>query len=143
MAIRKTNNQETYSEQTTKNESKVLSKKNIIARAKKLAGEFRVTDGRKFKLKDYPTEVESELEKEDKPLARQILEQGVKTLSELQDMMYAHDKWALLVIFQAMDAAGKDGAIKHVMSGVNPQGCEVTPFKAPNAEELDHDFLWR
>lgn len=122
---------------------KGLSNKSVIARAKKLARQFRVTDGKKFKLKDCPTDAGTDLGKEDKPLAHQLLEQGVKTLSEMQDMMYAHDKWALLVIFQAMDAAGKDGAIKHVMSGVNPQGCEVTPFKAPNAEELDHDFLWR
>ncbi len=143
MAIRNTNNQEIDSEQITKNESKGFSKKNIIARAKKLARQYRVTDGKKFKLKDYPTDADSELGKEDKPLARQWLDQGVKALSEMQDMMYAHDKWALLVIFQAMDAAGKDGAIKHVMSGINPQGCEVTPFKAPNAEELDHDYLWR
>lgn len=122
---------------------KELSNKAVIARAKKLARKFRVTDGRKFKLKEYPTDADSDPGKEDKPNSRQLLDLGVKTLSEMQDMMYAHDKWALLVIFQAMDAAGKDGAIKHVMSGVNPQGCEVTPFKAPNAEELDHDFLWR
>ena len=68
---------------------------------------------------------------------------GVEALAQLQDKLYAQDKWALLLIFQAMDAAGKDGAIKHVMSGVNPQGCQVFSFKAPSAEELDHDYLWR
>ena len=74
---------------------------------------------------------------------RQVLQMGVEALAEMQDKLYAQDKWSLLVIFQAMDAAGKDGAIKHVMSGINPQGCEVTSFKAPSAEELDHDYLWR
>jgi PPK2 family polyphosphate:nucleotide phosphotransferase len=74
---------------------------------------------------------------------KQTLQSGVDLLAEMQDILYAQDKWALLLIFQAMDAAGKDGAIKHVMSGVNPQGCQVTSFKAPSAEELDHDFLWR
>ena len=72
-----------------------------------------------------------------------MLQLGVQTLAAMQDIMYAQDKWSLLLIFQAMDAAGKDGAIKHVMSGLNPQGCHVTSFKAPNAEELDHDYLWR
>jgi PPK2 family polyphosphate:nucleotide phosphotransferase len=71
------------------------------------------------------------------------LEIGVNALSAMQDILYAQDKWSLLIIFQAMDAAGKDGAIKHVMSGVNPQGCQVSSFKAPSSEELDHDFLWR
>ena len=68
---------------------------------------------------------------------------GVEALASMQDKLYAQDKWSLLVIFQAMDAAGKDGAIKHVMSGINPQGCQVTSFKSPSAEELDHDYLWR
>lgn len=74
---------------------------------------------------------------------RELLADGVKLLSELQDKLYAQDRWSLLLVFQAMDAAGKDGVIKHVMSGINPQGCEVHSFKAPSAEELDHDFLWR
>ena len=120
-----------------------LTEKNIVSRARKLAEQYKVTNGKRFKLKDCPTDADIELGKEDKPIALQFLDLGVKKLAELQDKMYAHDKWSLLVIFQAMDAAGKDGAIKHVMSGVNPQGCEVTPFKAPNAEELDHDYLWR
>ena len=68
---------------------------------------------------------------------------GVTALAELQDKLYAQDKWAVLLIFQAMDAAGKDGAIKHVLSGVNPQGCQVYSFKSPSSEDLDHDYLWR
>jgi PPK2 family polyphosphate:nucleotide phosphotransferase len=80
---------------------------------------------------------------EEKPLAKQALQLGVEALATMQDTLYADDKWSLLLIFQAMDAAGKDGAIKHVMSGINPQGCQVSSFKAPSAEDLDHDFLWR
>lgn len=79
----------------------------------------------------------------DKDDAKNDLEKGVETLSKLQDKLYAHDKYSVLIIFQAMDAAGKDGTIKHVMSGVNPQGCEVSSFKSPSTEELDHDYLWR
>ena len=78
-----------------------------------------------------------------KKVAEKALPLGVERMSELQDKLYAQDRWAILLIFQAMDAAGKDGAIKHVMSGVNPQGCQVYSFKQPSAEELDHDFLWR
>ena len=80
---------------------------------------------------------------EGKPLVKETLQIGVDALAAMQDILYAQDKWSLLLIFQAMDAAGKDGAIKHVMSGVNPQGCQVSSFKAPSSEELDHDFLWR
>jgi len=120
-----------------------LSRKDLLARAKKLAKEYRVTSDKKFKLKDFPTVVSSDFGKEEKPMAQSVLQLGVETLAEMQDKLYAQDKWSLLVIFQAMDAAGKDGAIKHVMSGINPQGCEVTSFKSPSAEELDHDFLWR
>jgi PPK2 family polyphosphate:nucleotide phosphotransferase len=83
------------------------------------------------------------LKSEDKPRAKEALAQGVEALADLQDKLYAQDKWAVLLIFQAMDAAGKDGAIKHVMSGINPQGCQVFSFKAPSAEDLDHDYLWR
>ena len=75
--------------------------------------------------------------------AKTMLADGIKHLADLQERLYAQDRWAVLLVFQAMDAAGKDGVIKHVMSGVNPQGCEVHPFKQPSAEELDHDFLWR
>jgi len=120
-----------------------LSRKDLIARAKKLSKEYRVTSDKKFKLKDFPTSVTSDLGKVEKPMAQSILQVGVEALSDMQDKLYAQDKWSLLVIFQAMDAAGKDGAIKHVMSGVNPQGCEVTSFKSPSAEELDHDYMWR
>ncbi|HSE57609.1 MAG TPA: polyphosphate kinase 2 family protein, partial [Nitrospiraceae bacterium] len=80
---------------------------------------------------------------EDKPRAKEVLATGVAALSQLQDMLYAQDRWSVLLIFQAMDAAGKDGAIKHVMSGINPQGCQVFSFKAPTSEDLDHDFMWR
>jgi PPK2 family polyphosphate:nucleotide phosphotransferase len=83
------------------------------------------------------------LTSEDKPRAKEALATGVAALASLQDMLYAQDRWAVLLIFQAMDAAGKDGAIKHVMSGVNPQGCQVFSFKAPTSEDLDHDFFWR
>ncbi len=124
-------------------ELKKLSKKELIKRAKKFAKNYCVGDGKKFKLKDYSTAPKMSLGQEDKPLVKEALEQGVEALAALQDILYAQDRWSLLVIFQAMDAAGKDGAIKHVMSGVNPQGCQVSSFKAPSAEELDHDFLWR
>jgi PPK2 family polyphosphate:nucleotide phosphotransferase len=101
-----------------------------------------VTD-HKFRLKDIDPDDTLDLTSEDKPRAREALTNGVAVLAELQDMLYAQDNWALLLIFQAMDAAGKDGAIKHVMSGVNPQGCQVFSFKSPTSEDLDHDYLWR
>lgn len=102
---------------------------------------FRVPAGKKFKLSDHdPADTNG---MESKKEGKDRLEKGVKRLRELQEMLYAQDCWALLLIFQAMDAAGKDSTIEHVMSGVNPQGCEVYSFKAPSAEELDHDFLWR
>ena len=102
---------------------------------------FRVTDGRKFKLKHVDPDDTAGLKS--KSAAQALLAEGVKRLAELQDRLYAQDRWSLLVIFQAMDAAGKDGTVKHVMSGVNPGGCQVFSFKAPSAEELDHDFMWR
>jgi PPK2 family polyphosphate:nucleotide phosphotransferase len=117
--------------------------KDLKALADKLSKKYRITNGRKFRLKDFPTSDDSGILTDDKEVLEQILKHGVDALSEMQDKLYAQDKWALLVIFQAMDAAGKDGAIKHVMSGINPQGCQVTSFKSPSAEELDHDFLWR
>jgi PPK2 family polyphosphate:nucleotide phosphotransferase len=120
-----------------------LGKKELIERAKKFSKQFCVDDRKKFHLKDYGTESKIDIDPEDKPLINQTLQMGIKALANMQDMLYAQDKWSLLLIFQAMDAAGKDGAIKHVMSGINPQGCQVTSFKAPSAEELDHDFLWR
>ena len=117
--------------------------KKIIKRARKFAKPFCVTNGEKFKLRDYEPADTLGLKSEAKPRAKEALQVGVQALAELQDMLYAQDKWAVLLIFQAMDAAGKDGAIKHVMSGVNPQGCQVHAFKAPSAEDLDHDYLWR
>jgi len=102
---------------------------------------YRVDDGRKFRLKDFDPADSSGLKS--KKHAAKELPRGIERLSELQDKLYAQDRWAILLIFQAMDAAGKDGAIKHVMSGVNPQGCQVYSFKQPSAEELNHDFLWR
>jgi len=103
---------------------------------------YRVTSGKGFRLKDIDPADTGGLTA-DKEEARLLLQEEVDLLSELQEKLYAQDNWALLVILQAMDAAGKDGTIKHVMSGVNPQGCQVTSFKVPSAEELDHDFLWR
>jgi PPK2 family polyphosphate:nucleotide phosphotransferase len=115
----------------------------LIKRARTLAEPFRVTKGGTFRLKDVDPGDTLDLKAEDKPRAKEALAMGVEVLCELQDKLYAQDKWAVLLIFQAMDAAGKDGAIKHVMSGVNPQGCQVTSFKSPSAEDLDHDYLWR
>ena len=116
--------------------------KNLIKRARKLAKTFRVTDN-SFRLKDIDPGDTLKFTSEDKPRAKEALAMGVSLLAELQDMLYAQDRWAVLLMFQAMDAAGKDGAIKHVMSGVNPQGCQVYSFKAPTSEDLDHDYLWR
>jgi PPK2 family polyphosphate:nucleotide phosphotransferase len=120
-----------------------MKTKAVIKKARDFAKPYRVTNGAKFKLKDCDPGDTMGLQSEDKPRAKEALQIGVSALTELQDMLYAQDKWAVLVILQAMDAAGKDGAIKHVMSGVNPQGCEVFSFKAPSSEELDHDYLWR
>src|SRR6201993_4257892 len=121
-----------------------MKTKEIIKRARGFAKPFRVTKGKDFRLKDVDPDDTLEFTKEaDKPRAKEALAMGVTALAELQDKLYAQDKWALLLIFQAMDAAGKDGVIKHVMSGVNPQGCQVFSFKAPSADDLDHDYLWR
>jgi PPK2 family polyphosphate:nucleotide phosphotransferase len=102
---------------------------------------YRVTKGGKFRLKDFSPDDRAGFK--DGGDASALLASGVQHLSNLQEKLYAQDRWSLLLIFQAMDAAGKDGTIKHVMSGINPQGCEVRSFKAPSALELDHDFLWR
>ncbi len=115
----------------------------LIKRARKFAKPFRVTDGKRFRLKDVDPADTLDLKSEDKPRAKEALAAGVQVLAALQDMLYADNRWGLLLIFQAMDAAGKDGAIKHVMSGVNPQGVEVYSFKSPSAQELNHDYLWR
>lgn len=106
-----------------------------------LSRPYRVIDGSKFRLRDYDPGDRAGIK--DKDRAQDGLLRGIERLAELQDMLYAQDHYAVLLIFQAMDAAGKDSAIKHVMSGINPQGCQVYSFKAPSAEELDHDFLWR
>ncbi len=106
-----------------------------------LAERYRITKGKKFRLDDVDPADTGKLKSPAK--ATELLQQSVQLLSEFQEKLYAQDRWSLLLVFQAMDAAGKDGTIKHVMSGVNPQGCEVTSFKAPSAQELDHDFLWR
>ena len=113
-----------------------------MSRVRKFVRPYRVTDGRKFRLRDWDPADTAGL-KEEKKRAKEILASGARMLADLQDKLYAQDRWSLLLVFQAMDAAGKDGTIKHVMSGVNPQGCQVFSFKAPSAEDLDHDFLWR
>jgi len=115
----------------------------IIKKAHQFSMPFRVTKGDKFRFKDVDPRDTLGMKSEDKPRAKEALATGVDALAQLQDMLYAQDRWAVLLIFQAMDAAGKDGAIKHVMSGVNPQGCQVFSFKAPTSEDLDHDYLWR
>ena len=102
---------------------------------------YRVDNGKKFRLKDFEPDDTSGVKS--RKQAEKVLPLGIERMVDLQDKLYAQDRWAILLIFQAMDAAGKDGVIKHVMSGVNPQGCQVYSFKQPSAEELDHDFLWR
>jgi PPK2 family polyphosphate:nucleotide phosphotransferase len=103
--------------------------------------DFRVNPGLQFKLSDRPTDIEPICKS--KKQYKKLLDEHVEALSALQHLHYASDRYSLLLVFQGMDAAGKDGAIRHVMSGVNPQGCEVSSFKQPSAEELQHDFLWR
>jgi PPK2 family polyphosphate:nucleotide phosphotransferase len=117
--------------------------KQLIRRSRALAKPFKVTDGDGFRLKDFDPADTLDFGSEDKPRSKEVLALGVEALAQLQDMLYAQDCWAVLLVFQAMDAAGKDGTIKHVMSGVNPQGCDVISFKSPSAEDLDHDYLWR
>ena len=115
-----------------------ISTKNV----RKLLDRYRITDGKGFRLKDHDPDDTAGLSL-DKPESAALLQFGVQRLAEQQEKLYAQNSWAMLCVFQAMDAAGKDGTIKHVMSGVNPQGIQVTSFKAPGPEELDHDFLWR
>ncbi len=117
--------------------------KELIQRARNFAKPFRVTDGASFRLRDVRPADTLSFTSEEKPRAKEALAMGIDVLAELQNRLYAQDRWGVLLIFQAMDAAGKDGAIKHVMSGVNPQGCQVYSFKAPTSEDLDHDYLWR
>lgn len=115
--------------------------KKLVKEAAEISRPFRVTKGRDFRLKDYDPADTGGMK--DREKAQKTLQNGVQLLSHFQEKLYAQDRWALLMIFQAVDAAGKDGAIKHVMSGINPQGCDVTSFKMPSHEELDHDYLWR
>jgi PPK2 family polyphosphate:nucleotide phosphotransferase len=113
----------------------------IAKKAQKLAGAFEVKRGESFRLKDFdPAETQGFHSKEK---AAELLHESTTMLCDLQEKLYAQDQWAVLLVIQAMDAAGKDSLVKHVMSGVNPQGCEVTSFKQPSAEELNHDYLWR
>ena len=117
--------------------------KKIARRAERFAAPYRVTKGSSFRLAQVDPADTGRLESADAKRAKEVLQRGVELLAELQDKLYAQDRWAVLLVFQAMDAAGKDGTIKHVMSGVNPQGCQVYSFKQPSPEDLDHDFLWR
>jgi PPK2 family polyphosphate:nucleotide phosphotransferase len=121
-----------------------MKTKQIIKTVRELARPFRISKGKNFRLKDVDPDDTLDFTKEaDKPRAKEALAMGVTALAELQDKLYAQDRWAVLLIFQAMDAAGKDGAIKHVMSGINPQGCQVYSFKSPSSDDLDHDYLFR
>ena len=121
-----------------------MKRKELIEVVGDLSRPYRVSKGKKFRLRDVdPNDTLGFTKEADKPRAKEALAMGVTALADLQEKLYAQDKWALLLIFQAMDAAGKDGVIKHVMSGINPQGCQVHSFKAPTPEDLDHDYLWR
>jgi len=115
----------------------------VLKRIGGLVDPYRVTRGKRFRLKDFDPGDTGNLGSDRKPLARELLEKGVQWLAEEQDKLYAQDRHSLLLVFQAMDAAGKDSTIRHVMSGVNPQGCQVFSFKQPSGEELEHDYLWR
>jgi PPK2 family polyphosphate:nucleotide phosphotransferase len=118
-------------------------KQEILGRIEKFVEPYRVTKGKGFRLKDIDPGDTRKLKSDQKDEAKAMLSQGVEWLADQQDKLYAQDRWSVLLVFQAMDAAGKDGTIKHVMSGVNPQGCQVFSFKQPSSEDLDHDFLWR
>jgi PPK2 family polyphosphate:nucleotide phosphotransferase len=119
-----------------------MARKEILDRIQKYIDPFRITKGKRFRLKDFDPGETCGLNLA-KAEAADLLQRGTEWLSEEQEMLYAQDRWSLLLVFQAMDAAGKDGTIKHVMSGVNPQGCQVFSFKQPSPEDLDHDFMWR
>jgi len=118
-----------------------MKTRKLVKEAARIAAPYCVTDGKKFRLKDFDTGDTNGVKS--KKLAQGLLQRSSLMLAEMQEKLYAQDVWALLLIFQGMDAAGKDGAIKHVMSGINPQGCDVYAFKAPTNEDLEHDFLWR
>jgi PPK2 family polyphosphate:nucleotide phosphotransferase len=114
-----------------------------VTRVERFLEPYRITSGKGFRLKQHDPADTAHLKSADKGEAKEMLARGVEWLAEQQDMLYAQDHWAVLLVFQAMDAAGKDSTIKHVMSGINPQGCQVTSYKQPSSEELDHDYLWR
>ena len=118
-----------------------MKRGNLLKEASRIVEPYCITKGEEFRLKNHDPADTNGLK--DKRQAEGLLEDGIQLLSHMQEKLYAQDRWALLLIFQAMDAAGKDGAIKHVMSGVNPQGCQVFSFKSPSNEELNHDYLWR
>jgi PPK2 family polyphosphate:nucleotide phosphotransferase len=113
----------------------------LLKAASALAEPYCITKGQKFRLKDFDPADTGALKNKD--LAKELLAATTERMIEMQERLYAQDQWALLIVLQGLDAAGKDGIVKHVMSGVNPQGCDVWPFKTPSREELDHDFLWR
>ena len=119
-----------------------MPKNEILTQLDKYVDPFRITTGKGFRLKDFDPRDTRGLQV-DKSEATELLKRGVEWLAAEQDLLYAENRWSLLLIFQAMDAAGKDSTIKHVMSGLNPQGCQVFSFKQPSEQELDHDFLWR
>src|SRR6516162_9984698 len=122
--------------------SYAMTRREILDRIQKYVDPFRITKGKGFRLNSIDPEDTCGLQL-GKGEAAELLTRGTEWLAEEQDMLYAQDSWSLLLVFQAMDAASKDGTIKHVMSGVNPQGCQVFSFKQPSAEDLNHDFLWR
>jgi PPK2 family polyphosphate:nucleotide phosphotransferase len=118
-------------------------RREILKKIEKLVDPYRITKGKGFRLKDIDPGDTGEFGSDQKPRAKEMLARGIRWMAEEQDKFYAADRHSMLLVFQAMDAAGKDGTIRHVMSGVNPQGCQVYSFKQPSMEELDHDFLWR
>jgi PPK2 family polyphosphate:nucleotide phosphotransferase len=118
-------------------------KKSQLKTISKMIEPYCITNGKKFRLKDVDPKDTAHLTSADKREAKEMLARGVEWLADEQDKLYAQDHWGVLLVFQAMDAAGKDGTIKHVTSGINPQGCTVTSYKQPSSEELDHDYLWR
>jgi len=120
-----------------------MGSNNKIERIHKLIKPYRIIDGKNFKLKNIDPDDTGDFDKDDKERFKVALDEGINVLRDLQEKLYADNRWGVLLIFQAMDAAGKDGAIKHVFSGINPQGCQVYSFKSPSSEDLDHDFMWR
>jgi PPK2 family polyphosphate:nucleotide phosphotransferase len=127
---------------TVKSKAGKAAKRDML-KVKTLLKPFRITKGKSFRLKDHPTEDDRKDFDFDKEMSKALLDDGIDNLQKLQEKLYADNRWSVLLVFQAMDAAGKDSTIENVMSGINPQGCQVHSFKKPSEEELDHDFLWR